>query len=447
MAEERYNLLISGNEETSKVIVICSGAGGVGKSCSTAFLSVAISKLTEEKVLCANLNTADHASMILGVLKEHQLYNIDAKLSNNVVKQKVIGIPPITIYTNSQGVDILTYSSIKNITTEEELINGKENLKRLFNDICTSKKYKYIVCDSGRGTDTSFERQSIYLADIIIFPINNSMHALRGVQSIYNYLKKMQANQLIGIPKAKKIYFFYNKGNTKEQLEYQQWFDEALANLIQSYDEHLGMDASIIKAVIPGTSRINNYIASGKDLFLDKKVKDIADVYLLAASEIELSIQKQSFQQQLSSKLNARLKAKKYDAFISHASEDKDEFVRPLAKLLIKYGFRICYDEFEFEVGDSLREAIDKGLINSRYGIVVLSKKFIDKTWTKYELNSLVAKELNGQKVILPIWHNVSKHEILNYSPMLADRLALSSEFSSVIEIAKKIRKVLDKPC
>lgn len=94
-----------------------------------------------------------------------------------------------------------------------------------------------------------------------------------------------------------------------------------------------------------------------------------------------------------------------------------------------------------------MRQAIDKGLINSRYGIVVLSKIFMDKSWTKYELNSLVAKELNGQKVILPIWHHVSKQEILNYSPMLADRFALSSEFSSTIEIAKKICRVLGKPC
>ncbi len=98
-----------------------------------------------------------------------------------------------------------------------------------------------------------------------------------------------------------------------------------------------------------------------------------------------------------------------YDAFISHATEDKDDLVRPLAGLLKKYGFRIWYDEFEIEIGDSLRESIDQGLVNSRYGIVILSQKFLDKNWTKYELNSLVAKEIAGEKVILPIWHNVTK--------------------------------------
>ena len=134
-----------------------------------------------------------------------------------------------------------------------------------------------------------------------------------------------------------------------------------------------------------------------------------------------------------------------YDAFISHASEDKDDFVRPLAGMLKEYGFRVWYDEFELEIGDSLRESIDKGLVNSRYGIVVLSPKFLDKNWTKYELNSLVAKEIEGEKVILPIWHNVTKADVMNYSPMLADKLALSSEDMALDKIAKKICRTLAK--
>jgi len=134
-----------------------------------------------------------------------------------------------------------------------------------------------------------------------------------------------------------------------------------------------------------------------------------------------------------------------YDAFISHASEDKDDFVRPLAGMLKEYGFRVWYDEFELEIGDSLRESIDKGLVNSRYGIVILSPKFLDKNWTKYELNSLVAKEIEGEKVILPIWHNVTKADVMNYSPMLADKLALSSEDMALDKIAKKICRTLAK--
>ncbi|HET6558031.1 MAG TPA: toll/interleukin-1 receptor domain-containing protein, partial [Prolixibacteraceae bacterium] len=101
-----------------------------------------------------------------------------------------------------------------------------------------------------------------------------------------------------------------------------------------------------------------------------------------------------------------------YDAFISHASEDKDSLVRPLARMLNKMGFYIWYDEFELKIGDSLRQSIDKGLVNSKYGIVVLSKSFFAKNWPQYELNGLTAKEIGGQKVILPIWHEVTKEDV-----------------------------------
>lgn len=132
-----------------------------------------------------------------------------------------------------------------------------------------------------------------------------------------------------------------------------------------------------------------------------------------------------------------------YDAFISHACEDKDKVVRPLAKALSRMGFRIWYDEFELKVGDSLRESIDKGLINSRYGIIILSKSFFEKNWPQYELNGLVAREIEGKKVILPIWHEIEKHDVLQYSPALADKVALSTSNKSIMQIAKELAKVL----
>jgi len=132
-----------------------------------------------------------------------------------------------------------------------------------------------------------------------------------------------------------------------------------------------------------------------------------------------------------------------YDAFISHASEDKYEIVRPLAGILKEYGFRVWYDEFNLEVGDSLRKSIDSGLVNSRYGIVIISPDFLRKNWTEYELNSLVAKEIDGEKVILPIWHRVTKKDVMSYSPMLADKYALNTSNEPLDLIAKKLCKTL----
>ena len=132
-----------------------------------------------------------------------------------------------------------------------------------------------------------------------------------------------------------------------------------------------------------------------------------------------------------------------YDAFISHATEDKDDIVRLLAEILRKDGFSIWYDEFQLKVGDSLRRSIDKGLANSRFGIVILSQYFFAKNWPQYELDGLVAKEMNGGKVILPIWHRVSKNEVMSFSPTLADRVALNTTTNLIEEIAQELGKVL----
>ena len=132
-----------------------------------------------------------------------------------------------------------------------------------------------------------------------------------------------------------------------------------------------------------------------------------------------------------------------YDAFISHATEDKDDLVRPLATQLVSLGFDIWYDEFQLRVGDSLRRSIDRGLVASRFGIVVLSPSFFAKNWSQYELDGLVAKEGREGKVILPLWHKVSKDEVLGYSPTLADKLALNTAVFSVVELAAELASVL----
>lgn len=157
----------------------------------------------------------------------------------------------------------------------------------------------------------------------------------------------------------------------------------------------------------------------------------------------ELRLQKQlSVQHEVATIPN--LPNVKHDVFISHASEDKDSFVRPLATELMNLGFDVWYDESTLKVGDSLRQKIDQGLAASRYGVVVLSESFFAKNWSQYELNGLVAKEMHGGKVILPIWHKVSKDKVLSFSPTLADKIALNTAISSVSEIAKQLAEVLN---
>ena len=135
---------------------------------------------------------------------------------------------------------------------------------------------------------------------------------------------------------------------------------------------------------------------------------------------------------------------RQYDVFISHASEDKDDVVRPLAIALQSEGLKVWYDEFELKIGDSLRRKIDKGLANSRFGIVVLSKDFIRKGWTNYELDGIITRSVSGEQIVLPIWHNITKQEVIDYSPSLADKVARNTAIYTIEEIATDISEVIN---
>jgi len=134
---------------------------------------------------------------------------------------------------------------------------------------------------------------------------------------------------------------------------------------------------------------------------------------------------------------------REFDVFISHASEDKAEVVRPLAMALQAVGLRVWYDEFELRIGDSLRRKIDSGLSRSRFGVVVLSRAFLGKGWTNYELDGLVTRANSSDQILLPIWHNITKQEVIGYSPSLADKLARNTATHTVEEIATEIAAVI----
>lgn len=133
-----------------------------------------------------------------------------------------------------------------------------------------------------------------------------------------------------------------------------------------------------------------------------------------------------------------------FDVFISHASEDKEDFVAPLSIALRRHGLKVWYDEFELKVGDSLRNSIEAGLARSRYGVVVFSPKFLlkKKQWPKAELNALFSREMEGHKVILPIWHNVSSKRMKSILPIQADKKALRSS-AGVEAVARSLVEVI----
>jgi len=112
---------------------------------------------------------------------------------------------------------------------------------------------------------------------------------------------------------------------------------------------------------------------------------------------------------------------------------------RPLAEALRQQRVEVWYDEFSLRVGDSIRRAIDRGLAQSRFGIVILSKAFFAKEWPQYELDGLTEREVSAREtVILPVWHGIEHADILRFSPTLAGRKAVTSP-----RMADIVREVL----
>jgi hypothetical protein len=143
-----------------------------------------------------------------------------------------------------------------------------------------------------------------------------------------------------------------------------------------------------------------------------------------------------SFSRDAQAQVGALKKA--FDFFISHATSDKADIARPLYQALTARGCTVWFDEAEIRVGDSIRQKIDEGLRTSRYGIVVLSRTFLaSKGWTQRELDGLfVQEEAAGEPRVLPLWHNVTKQEVADYSPVLADKAALKTTEFTVDELA-----------
>lgn len=133
----------------------------------------------------------------------------------------------------------------------------------------------------------------------------------------------------------------------------------------------------------------------------------------------------------------------KRDVFISHASEDKDSLARPLTNELIRRGLSVWFDEYELVLGDPLRQNIDNGLAESTVGVVILSHHFFAKSWPLRELEGLHARLTSGENnVIVPIWHELTEQDVLEYSPLLASLLAGNST-DGIQKLASDIERVL----
>lgn len=177
---------------------------------------------------------------------------------------------------------------------------------------------------------------------------------------------------------------------------------------------------------------------------LAKQQQNIFAAYERQIDELTKQIQREESISTAEQKIFETDSMEEYDVFVSHSTEDKESFANEFVQLLQNdFGLKVWYDAISIKWGDSIRTEIDKGLKKSKFGVVILSRSYISKYWTNYELEGLFQRESNGGKLILPIWHNITKQEVQNFSPSLAGKMAMNTAFMTPKEIAEKLYELL----
>lgn len=135
-----------------------------------------------------------------------------------------------------------------------------------------------------------------------------------------------------------------------------------------------------------------------------------------------------------------------YSVFVSHASDDKIEYVDELVKEIKQLGISVFYDTDVIGWGDNLKEIIDAGLNNCSLAVIVISPSYFGREWTEYEIQALFKRQdSEKKKLILPILYHVSKEEFNKHYPMLKDIVFKHSKSISKKQLALDVEKELIK--
>lgn len=133
----------------------------------------------------------------------------------------------------------------------------------------------------------------------------------------------------------------------------------------------------------------------------------------------------------------------KYDAFLSYASEN-EQIASEIVGSLKSKGFKIWYAPLTLNVGEKLLDSIEDGLKNSNSGILLISKEYINKGWTNYELDILLRDYIEKSKNLFPIWHEISREAIDAWHRGLAGICALDTNLGLPM-LSSKLTHALSK--
>jgi hypothetical protein len=130
------------------------------------------------------------------------------------------------------------------------------------------------------------------------------------------------------------------------------------------------------------------------------------------------------------------------DVFLCHAWDDRQGAAKELHDLLVSRGVSVWFSEKDVGLGVPLMRAIDKGLANSRIGLVLVTPALLRRLPAEgiadKELSALLAREQ-----LVPIVHETTYEDLREVSPLLASRSGLSTVDDSMINVAAKLAELV----
>ena len=130
------------------------------------------------------------------------------------------------------------------------------------------------------------------------------------------------------------------------------------------------------------------------------------------------------------------------DAFLCHAWADRKESAKELHDLLEAAGVKVWFSEKDLGLGVPMMRAIDKGLANSKVGLVLVTPAMLERLPKESVADKELSALLAGNRLV-PIVHNTTYEALRNVSPLLASRSGLDTSEDSMAEIAEKIAELV----
>ena len=131
------------------------------------------------------------------------------------------------------------------------------------------------------------------------------------------------------------------------------------------------------------------------------------------------------------------------DVFLCHAWDDRQGVAKELHDLLVSKGVSVWFSEKDVTLGVPLMRAIDKGLANSRIGLVLVTpallKRLPQEGIADKELSALLARDQ-----LVPIVHNTTYEALREVSPLLASRTGLSTVEEPIADVAAKLAELVN---